>query len=49
MERQFLFEGCRLVPRLYGFDLSPVDKALGNYRGMLTISRISEFILDRYA
>lgn len=40
---------CRLVPRLYGFDISPLDQALGNLRALPLVSRISEFILHRDA
>jgi hypothetical protein len=40
---------CRLVPRLYGFDLSPLDLALGNLRALPLVPRISEFILHRDA
>ena len=40
---------CRLVPQLYGFDLSPLDQALGNVRALPLVSRISEFILHHDA
>jgi hypothetical protein len=40
---------CRLVPRLYGFDISPLDQALGNVRALPLVPRISEFILHRDA
>jgi hypothetical protein len=40
---------CRLVSRLYGFDLSPLDHALGNLRALPLVPRISEFILHRDA
>jgi hypothetical protein len=40
---------CRLVPRLYGFDLSPLDQELGNLRALPLVTRISDFILDHDA
>jgi len=40
---------CRLVPQLNGFDLSPLDHALGNLRALPLVPRISEFILHRDA
>lgn len=40
---------CRLVPQLYGFDLFPLDQALGNLRALPLVPRISEFILHRDA
>jgi hypothetical protein len=40
---------CRLVPQLYGFELSPLDRALGNLRALPLIPQLSEFILHHYA
>jgi hypothetical protein len=40
---------CRLVPRLYGFEISPLDHALGNLRALTVVPRISEYILHRDA
>lgn len=37
---------CRLVPKLFGFDLSPLDLALGNTWARPAIPRISELILN---
>lgn len=40
---------CRLVPGLYGFDLSPLDQALGNDPILPLLPHISEFILQQDA
>jgi hypothetical protein len=38
---------CRLVPRIYGFDISPLDKALDNLDVAGLVPRLSNFILNR--
>ncbi|HKO80713.1 MAG TPA: hypothetical protein VJU78_09965 [Chitinophagaceae bacterium] len=40
---------CRLVPGYSGFEISPMDKALGNDIDLVLLSRISEFIQQKDA
>lgn len=40
---------CRIVPRLYGFELSPLDRALVNDRILPLLPRITAFILQQDA
>ncbi len=40
---------CRLVPGLLGFNLSPLDLALGNTRALPLVPCFSEFIFQRDA
>jgi len=35
---------CWLVPRFWGFDLSPLDYCLGNTAGLPYLKRIGEYI-----
>lgn len=37
---------CRLVPDIYGFGLSPLDKALGNVSILPSLPQIIDFILQ---
>jgi len=40
---------CRLVPGLFGFNLSPLDFALGNTKALPLVPHLSEFILHHDA